>query len=69
MDLKTDLPGVYRHESGALINKNNSALMDYKRKRQDTNKLNSIELRINSLTEEVNRLKKIIENMSNNSKV
>jgi hypothetical protein len=69
MELKTDLPGIYRQESGALINKNNSALMDYKRKRQESNKLNNIEIKLNSLTEEVNKLKKIIENMSINSKV
>lgn len=69
MELKTELNGVYRQDSGALINKNNSALMEYKRKRQELSKMNKLEKQIEELTKDVNDLKKIVENMSIESKV
>lgn len=69
MELKTDLNGVYRQDSGALINKNNSALIEYKRKKQEASKMNKLEKQIEELLKDVNYLKEIVKNISNESKV
>lgn len=69
MELKTELKDVYRQESGALINKNNSALIEYKRKKQEMHKIKTLENNILLLTQEVDNLKKIVEKISINSKV
>jgi dynactin complex subunit len=69
MHLKTELNSIYREDSGALINKNNGALNEYRRKRQELNKFLEMQKQIEYLQKEVQFLKEIIEKMSIKLKV
>lgn len=68
MHQKTEIPHIYRDESGALINKNNEALLAYKLKKQQTLKISMIENQIKNLNEDVMDIKKLLLQLSENIK-
>jgi hypothetical protein len=50
MEKKTEIPGLYKDESsGALINKNNEALHQYKKHKERDRKMKELEARIKRL--------------------
>jgi hypothetical protein len=68
MHQKTELSNIYREDSGALINKNNGALIEYKRKRQELSKMMKLEKQIETLQNEVSVLKETMQKILINFK-
>lgn len=66
MEIKTEIPGIYRDNSGALINKDTQALLAYKRKKELYNKVKNMEEKISFLMNEVARLNNSLESLKNN---
>jgi hypothetical protein len=65
---KTEFPHIYRDDSGALINKNNEALLAYKLKKQQTMKISTIENQIKTLNEDMMDIKNLLLQLSENIK-
>jgi hypothetical protein len=61
-DQKTSIPGIYRAEdSKALINKDNTSLLAYKRRKQQASLINIHEQKIAQLEERIKRLEAILD--------
>jgi hypothetical protein len=60
-DQKTVLQGVYRaSDSNALINKDGQALKNYKKRKQQSRKINNHDERIAMLEQQVARLEELL---------
>ncbi len=57
---KTEISGIYRSDNGALINKNNSELNSYKRKKEDIKTINSLKSDVEHLKNRVALLEAFI---------
>jgi len=57
----TDIPGLYRDESGAIINKDNAALALYKKKKDQNRRFNSLEKKVNELASDINDIKEYLQ--------
>jgi hypothetical protein len=68
MEIKTDIPGVYREDSGALINRDNSSLLNYKSKKELNRKISSLEKKIDYLLDENHSIKKVLEQLTSEDK-
>jgi hypothetical protein len=55
--IQTDVPGLYKEtSSGALINKNNDALLQYKKKKEKARRLNELEKRMQDIELKLQKL-------------
>lgn len=57
----TEIPGLYKDESGAILNTNSTALEIYKKKKEQSRKINQLELRVLTLETELRLIKEIIK--------
>lgn len=69
VEVKTEIEGIYRDvNNGALLNKDNDALIAYKKMKQKNNELEQMKSKVNILDEEIkdvkNLLKQILEKLS-----
>ncbi len=64
---KTEVQGIYKASEGVLINKDNDALMKYKKRRDilksKDDKINEMEQRIENLTSQMENIKLLLEKM------
>lgn len=60
MDKETTVQGLFRTDSGALINKNNDALQSYKKKKEQSKKMQELEQKVDIISDDINDLKKMI---------
>lgn len=62
---KTEIPGIYKESEGILINKDNEALLKYKKKRdlfwQKDERINSMENKINNLSNDIEEIKEMLK--------
>lgn len=66
--VKTEIEGIYRDvNNGALLNKDNDALVAYKKMKQKNSELEQMKTKVNTLDEEIkdvkNLLKQILEKL------
>lgn len=64
MSGKTEVPGIYKESEGILINKDNDALMKYRKKRelllQKDARINTMEGKIDSLSKDMEQIKEML---------
>jgi hypothetical protein len=60
MDKETTVQGLFRTDTGALINKNNEALVSYKRKKEQSKKMQELEKKVDTINDDINDIKKMI---------
>jgi hypothetical protein len=63
MDKKTEIQGIYKTPEGALINKDNDALLAYRIKRQKDSKIEMIESDISSLKNDMQEIKELLRGL------
>ena len=63
MDVKTEVQGIYKTPEGALINKDNEALMAYRMKRQRDSKIESLEKDISGLRNDMQEIKELLRGL------
>lgn len=63
MDLKTNIPGLYRSEKGYLINKDNEGLNAYKKQKNAARKVNEIESEIKSIKNDMEEIKTLLKGL------
>lgn len=67
---KTEIPGLYKVTEGVLINKDNEALMKYKKRKETFNKNNRkmdvLENKINVMSKDMEEIKTILRALVEN---
>lgn len=63
MDIKTNIPGLYRSEQGYLINKDNDGLAAYKKQKAAARKMSEIETELKSIKNDVTEIKQLIREL------
>jgi hypothetical protein len=63
MDIKTNIPGLYRSEQGYLINKDNDGLAAYKKQKAAARKMAEIETELKSIKNDVTEIKQLIREL------
>lgn len=58
---KTEVPGIYKQKEGVLVNKDNLALLQYKKKKQQTQKMDFIEEEVSQLRSELSEIKELLQ--------
>lgn len=58
---KTEVPGVYKPKEGVLVNRDNLALLQYKKKKQQMQKMDSIEEEVSNLRSELSEIKELLQ--------
>jgi hydroxymethylpyrimidine pyrophosphatase-like HAD family hydrolase len=66
MEQKTEINGIFRSDTGALINKDNKSLLHYKMKKEEVKKITKLENDFQKLSFEVEKIKKMLENFQEN---
>lgn len=64
MEYKTELPGYYKVDESVVINKDNDALITYKKKKMKDIKLVKLENDISSLKSDMEEIKQILKGLS-----
>lgn len=64
---RTEIPGVYKVSEGILINKDNEALSNYKKRKEVFNKnkkkMDTLESKVNSIAEDMEEIKSLLRNL------
>lgn len=64
MSSKTEVPGIYKESEGILVNKDNDALIKYRKKReqiwQKDVRINTMESKIDSLSKDMEQIKEML---------
>lgn len=65
---KTEVPGIYKESEGILINKDNDALMKYKKKkqlfRQKDARINTLEEQVSNLADSMEEIKTLLRKLT-----
>jgi hypothetical protein len=69
MEQPTEVFGIFRDDNGALINKNNDALLSYKKKKEGSLRVEKLENVVNNLSKDVNEIKNMLEYITSRIKV
>jgi len=64
MEYKTELPGYYKVDESVVINKDNDALITYKKKKMKDIKLVKLENDISSLKSDMEEIKQLLKGLS-----
>lgn len=66
--LKTEVPGIYKESEGVLVNRDNDALMKYKKKRellrQKENRINNLEEHVMNLSNSMEEIKSLLRKLT-----
>jgi hypothetical protein len=68
MDQKTNVPGIYKTDTGALINKDNEALKAYKARKAKEKKFNVLEEEITTLKQDMKEIKQLLMDLVNGTR-
>lgn len=64
MIAKTEVPGIYKESEGVLVNKDNEALLKYKKKRellwQKDARLNKLEAKVDSMDKKLEEITSLL---------
>lgn len=65
---KTEIPGLYKKSEGVLINADNEALNNYKKKREllqsKENRINNIETKVDNLSQDIEEIKLLLRKLT-----
>lgn len=62
---KTDVNGIYKESEGILLNKDNTALQQYKANRAQNSKLNNLEREVSGLKNDISEIKELLKKVLN----
>jgi hypothetical protein len=62
---KTDVPGIYKEKDGVLINKDNTALNNYKKRKAKDLKINIMEEDMKELKNDILEIKELLQKVFN----
>lgn len=62
---KTDVKGIYKESEGILLNKDNTALQQYKANRAQNSKLNNLEREVSDLKSDISEIKELLKKVLN----
>ena len=62
---KTDVKGIYKESEGILLNKDNTALQQYKANRAHNSKLNNLEKEVSDLKSDISEIKELLKKVLN----
>lgn len=62
---KTDVKGIYKESEGILLNKDNTALQQYKANRAHNSKLNNLEREVSDLKSDISEIKELLKKVLN----
>lgn len=62
---KTDVKGIYKESEGILLNKDNTALQQYKANRAQNSKLNNLEGEVSDLKSDISEIKELLKKVLN----
>lgn len=63
MDIKTNIPGLYRSEQGYLINKDNDGLAAYKKQKANVRRMNDLDDKVENLAKDLEEIKSLLRNL------
>jgi CHASE3 domain sensor protein len=63
MDIKTNVPGIYRTDQGYLINKDNDGLSAYKKQKDAARKMSSIQKELLTLKNDMQEIKELLKGL------
>lgn len=69
MEKPTTVTGLFRDDNGALINKNNDALLSYKAKKEQSRKLKDLEEKYKVLSNDITSIKEMLGQILEQTKV
>jgi hypothetical protein len=64
MEYKTEIPGYYKVDESVVINKDNDALISYKKKKMKDMKLVKLENDLSSLKSDMEEIKQLLKGLS-----
>lgn len=64
MEMKTDVPGIYKTSDGALINKDNTALAAYKARKEKEKRLDKLENDLSGLKNDMDEIKTLLRGLA-----
>jgi hypothetical protein len=65
MDKKTDVQGIYRADSGALINKDMDALLAYKKRKQKFSDIDDLKKEVSGIKQDLEEIKDLLRKVIN----
>ena len=63
MDIKTDVPGIFRSDRGYLINKDNEGLAAYKKQKAAAKKIETVQEEIDEIKNDISDIKEMIKQL------
>lgn len=65
---KTEIPGLYKQSEGILVNADNEALNNYRKRREallsKENRINNIETKVNNLSQDIEEIKLLLRKLT-----
>ena len=63
MEQKTEVPGFYKAGEGIVINKDNDALLAYKKRKQKERRIEEVREEVNALKSDVSEIKEMMKQL------
>lgn len=63
MAVKTEVPGLYKEGEGILINKDNDALVAYKKRKEQNYKMKSLEQEVLNIKSDLQEIKNLLRGL------
>jgi peptidoglycan hydrolase CwlO-like protein len=63
MNVKTNVPGIYRTDQGYLINKDNDGLAAYKKQKAAMRKMDSVQEELSTLKNDIAEIKELLKGL------
>ena len=65
---KTEIPGLYKQSEGILVNADNEALNNYRKRREylrsKENRINNIETKVDNLSQDIEEIKLLLRKLT-----
>ena len=65
---KTEIPGLYKQSEGILVNADNEALNNYRKRRESLrskeNRINNIETKVDNLSQDIEEIKLLLRKLT-----
>lgn len=63
MEQKTEVPGFYKAGEGIVINKDNDALLAYKKRKQKERRIEEVREEVNALKSDISEIKEMMKQL------
>jgi len=63
MEQKTEIQGIYKTSEGALINKDNEALLRYKKAKQKNQEIENLKHDVGNIKSELSEIKELLKGL------